>query len=158
MQKQNNFLKRLFKLLFYLLLSLPLLFILLIPISFSLGRVLLFLDSEDGYRGGKSFVKVCHELNGKEFTYENISKLNGNIFVKTGENSGGLVKLEENHINDFFSELSGNKTYNNITNGYTKLQVYKGEFFKPIYSYAWVCDLNLKDNKIFATSRFYLTD
>lgn len=48
---------------------------------------------------GTQFVKACYELNGKPFTYENLSKLKGYILLET-PTTREYFPLEEEYIAD----------------------------------------------------------
>ncbi len=51
------------------------------------------------------FVGICGELNGKTFTFQNIQQLNGSCYVSTGNNSVGVERCHEQHVNDYLNRV-----------------------------------------------------
>lgn len=94
---------------------------------------------------GDKFVKECRDLNGKQFTFENISTINGFYDLN------GHDRITKAQVEQFTKE--DNKK--NI------LRIYKDSWFKgPNIKYSWICEIKYdKDTSLISSSaNFYQTD
>lgn len=100
---------------------------------------------EKARSNGGEFAQACNDIQGKPFTIENISKVNGFIDLN------GTKKVTKEQVEDYI---------NKDPNEYP-LSIYKDSWFKgPNIKYSWICSLRLDKNTltIISSAKFYETD
>lgn len=91
------------------------------------------------------FAKECDSLNGKPFTYENISAVNGYYDLN------GKDRISQKDVDQFVKQNTEQKV----------LRIYKDSWFKgPNIKYSWICEIkyNKDISSINSSASFYQTD
>lgn len=118
-------------------------FFLLVPIVFI--AYFLYWPPESVRKNGGEFAKSCNDLNGKPFTFENISKVIGLADLN------GRHKITREQIEKF----------KNKNNSEYPLSIYKDSWFKSFgREYSWICkiEFNRKNSSINSFAKFYELD
>lgn len=104
-----------------------------------------FWAPDYSYRHGGKFVKECNDLNGKLFTYENITSVHG------FNDLNGKETISRKQVIDFLGEKFNSQT----------LIIHNESFFHgPSIKYSWICEIKLsKDNSLISSSaKWFMTD